>query len=195
MASTEAVRGIGNGTPPGYKLVRESAPLPPTRDLVLLEVQRVLNLGLVQVLRVEVGEPITWLRLVKDTDETLDPMVSEILDQDIYPKVRNADVEDFPFHGPFLETLCVAFQSAVERSLRVTTILAHSNKILAALLPSFGPAESAELFGVPVVYHLEVPDDIVLVVLSAGDPTEVALALRIPIDLPAVPKAPAKRTK
>lgn len=169
----------------GYRRVREQAPLPSTRDQVLSEVSRILGLGLVQKLIIEVGAPIVFERLLKD-DAELSPELEVVEAQDLYAAARNAEMLDFKatVTNPF-EIIFLAFRAIEAKKLRPKAFLG-SNWITVRKWFRLGDYDDvSSIYGVPAHNYEEIPDDVLLLLAGDGvEADEVQLSLRISMDLP-----------
>jgi hypothetical protein len=176
-ARTES--SIGLVPPPGYRLVREEVPMPPSRELRLLEIQSILEKN-IQRLVVEVGKPIVYFRVVKADEAGLD----EIVEEDLYMQARNAEMEEFPPEEapeelPFI-TIQNAFKELRSKGLKPLAFLIGNAVDTSRWL--FGrPMDIAEIFGVKTVKHGEVPEGGLLLLASNPGEDEVVFSLRIQI--------------
>lgn len=188
MASTVREWNIGDGPPPGYRLVRESYPLPPTRPQVVEQISSVLDKGMVQRLLVQVRQPIQVVRLVKESEA--DPE-AEGMDLDIFQQARNAEMVDFPPRGlTAYETLFFAFRTLGKKDLVPLAVLVRDPEMLVAWLGlSLDADEVKDVFGVPIRVFVgsedDFPDDVLLLTAATKDePDSVFMSLRLAMDLP-----------
>jgi hypothetical protein len=181
---------IGEANTSGLIRVRETSPLPPKRDLVIEEINRILGLGLVQKLTVEVGTPIIYERLVKPDDS---PSLDVIEQLDFYGAIRNNEIfdfreaDEFRGRGPF-GILFFAIQDLVAREATPKAFVSSNWALIWAWMGLPLETHYSHLFGIPTVTHgdkQQLPDDVLLLV--GADPYDidsVKVSLRISIDLP-----------
>lgn len=189
MQSTGRPPSIGE-KPNGLLRVREQRPLPDRRELILAEVGRILGLGLVQKLTVEVGQPIFFERFVH-VDGEISADMEEVESLDLYGAARNAEIIDFPsdFPTPF-ETLFRAFHELSDRKLVPKAFLGSNWSVVRRWLKLKEHDDVGSIFGIPTYSYTveQVPGDILMLVASDfSDADEVKLTIRIPIDFPAPP--------
>lgn len=168
---------IGLAPPPGYRLVREEAPLPPSRELRLLEIQTILERG-VQRLVVEVGKPIIFYRIVKADDADLD----EIVEEDLFVQARNNEMLEFPLDGDAPEssvlTVFQAFRELRKRGISPLAFLYFDSQAVSRWLFK-KTVDVSDIYGVRAIRHGEVPEGVLLLLGSTPGENDVVLTLRI----------------
>jgi hypothetical protein len=195
MASTARPPSIGELSDFGYVRVKDQSPLPAKRDLVLAELNRILGLGLVQKLVVEVGQPITYERLIKKGETSPDLIAIET--EDIYGAARNATMMDFVTEedryrgkGAYSQ-LFHAFQQLEQKGALPLGIIFRSYGDVRRWLGLSEIFDLTTIFGVTTFQHADIPEDVFLLVGSdRGEPDVVKLSIRIPMDLPKKGKKP-----
>lgn len=170
---------LGIAPPPGYRLVREEVPFPPTRELRFLAIQEILAKN-IQRLVVEVNKPIAYFRVVKADEAGLD----EITDEDLFVQARNAEMVEFPPEEAPEELPFIIIQNAFKelrtRGLEPLAFLIGNAVDTSRWL--FGrPMEISQIFGVRTVRHGEVPEGGLLFLASNPGEGEVVFSLRIQI--------------
>jgi hypothetical protein len=188
---TARPNSLGDANALGLLRVKESTPLPPKRELIIEEMNRILGMGLVQKLTVEVGQPIVYERLVK-MDEA-DPNMEVVEKQDLYGAVRNAEIvdfreaDDFRGRGPF-GVVFFALQDLLSRGAVPTAFLSSNLPLVWAWMGLPLDTHFSHLFAVPVFSYPDkqlLPDDALLLIGGdVLDPDTVKVTLRIAIDLP-----------
>lgn len=182
MAATGRPPSIGDEGTNNLRLVRETVDLPPRRDLVLKELERILNLGLVQKLTVQVGQPIRYSRLVPRDIEIPD-VPEEIESGDLYGEARNRPIQDVKAkeRNPFA-ILFRAFAMLTKEGLRPKAFVTGSLENLTRWIDPDGEADLSVLFGVELHMNTEVPDDVLLLLGNEAEGAETSLSIRIPMD-------------
>lgn len=187
---TARLPSIGEANATGMIRVRESTPLPPKRDLVITEITRILGLGLVQKLVVEVGAPIVYERLVERDDS---PSLNVVEQQDLYGAVRNnpifdfREADEFRGRGPF-GIIFFAIEDLVAREAVPKAFISSNPSLLWAWLGLPLETTFSHLFGIPLFSYpdkQQLPEDVL--VLAGADPYDadtVKLSLKLSIDLP-----------
>lgn len=183
MAATARPSSLGDTSSAKFSRIRESVEMPEGRENLIREFARILGIGMVQKVVVEVGSPILFERLVRD-----DAGVQEDLDKvdadDLYGVVRNAELMDFRHLGasPF-EAFFNAFEFFRTRQLAAKAVMIHDWAAMRAWLGMDVGQEPVEPYGLPVFLHEQVPEDVLLFIgASELDMRDVKLTLRIPMD-------------
>lgn len=178
----DKIPSLGDATPAKLVKVRETFPLPKGRKEVLAAVERILNLGGVQKITVELGSPIKVTRAVEPGSEAPE----ELQDDDLMAAVRNTQMEEFVFAEPLLPTnyLFRAFHLLSQRRLQSMAMVVNSTATLKKWLGVEKAFDLVELFGVPVRTHKEMPDDGLLMVAAHPDDMDtVAFSLKLAMDI------------
>lgn len=165
------VPSIGDSPSPTLKKLQETYPLPKTRKGVVSEFERILNLGGVHRVVVELGSPIKVIRMAEAGAE----VPEELQDDDLVSAARNAPMEEFVFAENILPTnyLFRAFHLLSQRRLKATAMVVNSYASLSSWLGVDKSFDVSEVFGVPVKTHKEIPDGVLLVVSAPFDDQEV----------------------
>lgn len=167
------IPGIGQDKP-DLKVVKEEYPLPGNRKEVLIACENILKKNGVKKLVIELGQPIRVERYVKY--DAVGPS-QEIIEDDLYFAVRNADIEVYVPGGPDepidgLRAMFYLFNKARSRGLVPKAILVNNYEAFYKWLDIRDiKAESA--FGVDIAFHKEVPEDVLLFVCSKSDEPDV----------------------
>lgn len=176
---------LGEPPPPGYRLVREVYPRPDRPGIGPL-VQEILSQGMVQRIVVQTREPVTVLRLVKEADT--DPTMDEVIVQDLFNQARNVEMVQLPAEDESqdpLRTIFCAFRAAAERQLLPRAILVQEAGWLQDWIGVDRQEEMLDVFGVPVVEHDEIPNDVLLFAVTSPEaPEALAMSFRIAMDIP-----------
>jgi hypothetical protein len=196
LVRTPKLPSLGDVSTAGFVRIRHQIPLPEGRDNVVKEFARILSLGRVQRVVLEIGEPILYEQLQPGdpTVETVD--LEKIEADDLFNEVRNTELIDFKQRGEsgFFETLFLAFSFLSVRELVPKAILCSNWFLLRQMLGLDAGQEPVEqIFGVRTHTQPEVPEDVIVFV--ACDPTQphlVALSLRIPLE---IEDSPVRRRK
>jgi hypothetical protein len=169
-------------------LVRDSKPLPKTRNDILTEISHIFALGGVQRVIVEVGKPLLFDRLVPKSDAPEEETTEEIPADavDLYGAMRNNELLNFELkYGSMsgYEALFKAWRLLSARKLVAKGFLVSDFPALRDWL-ELGEEDSVDdIYGVPVFKHAEIPADvIILVAVDATDLESVKLSLRITLD-------------
>jgi hypothetical protein len=197
MSGTARLPSLGDTNTAGYVRNRFTVPMPEGREVLLKEFARIISMGLVQKVVVEVGQPIVYERLSK-SDGAVSDDLERIETGDLYGAIRNAELLDFKRKGSsgFLETVFYAFRFLQMHSddLVPKAFMCGSWLTLRMMLGLAPDDDISELFGVRVYWHEEVPDDVLLLVASTStEPDVVSMSLRIPMDTDDSVIAKAKR--
>jgi hypothetical protein len=176
------------GESPTHIRVSENFDTPGDRKGILSAIERILNLGGVQKLILELGKPIRVTRLVRKDEMPEAPQ--ELVDDDIYAAARNAEMENLvPKALPgkdrigAYETLFCAFDTLARRRLKPKALLVHKYSELQAWLTVDAQHDVSEIFGIDVRPHKEIPDNVALLVATRWDDTDtVVFSLRLEID-------------
>ena len=185
--ATERLTSLGDSTFSDLIRVRATRPLPKSRPEIVAEVGRILEMGMVQKVVVEVGKPIFFERMARNFDDAELEVPEPLEAGDIYGAMRNNELLDFPAAGlpsaPSHGSLFRAFRLLASRKL-VAKAFIVSNFVLLGNWLGLGELDAVdELYGVPVYRHEEVPPDVlILVAVDSADLEEVKLSLRIPMD-------------
>lgn len=164
-----AIQSLGDSSA-SMRKIQESFPLPNSRKELIVAFERILNLGGVQKVVVELSAPIKVTRLMMAPPDT-EEVPEEIQDDDIVSAARNAEMEEFFFTetlSPF-EYLFRAFHQLSSRKLRARTVVVNN---LPALKTWLKTQYVSEVFGVEVRAHKEIPDGIMLLVAASADDLE-----------------------
>lgn len=177
------ISSIGDAPANTLKKVQETYPLPKTRKEVVIAFERILNLGGVHRIIVELGAPIKVIRLAEASPDVPD----ELQDDDLVSAARNAPMEELVFSDTVSPTayLFRAFHVLSQRRLRARAIIVND---LAALRGWLGVMDKmfdvTEVFGVGVSAHKEIPDGVLLLVAGPVDePDLVSFSLRLELEI------------
>jgi hypothetical protein len=173
-----SVPSIGDSPTIPLKKVQESFPLPKTRKEVVAAFERILNLGGVHRVVVELGAPIKVVRVAEAGAE----VPEELQDDDLVSAARNAPMEEFVFSENILPTnyLFRAFHLLTQRRLKATSMVVNSYASMKEWLAVDKTFDVSEVFGIPVKTHKEIPDGVLLVVAAPlDDPEVVTFSLRL----------------
>lgn len=172
------IPGIGQDKP-DLKVVREEHPLPGNRKEVLIACENILKRNGVKKLVIELGQPIRVERYVKY--DAVGPE-QEIVNDDLYLAVRNAEIQDYdPKKNGGLETLFFAFQRITDRGLLPKAFITNDAKVFFAWL-GVDPVTST-VFGVDLIEHKDVPDDVLLFVCAKVDePDVITVTLKLSME-------------
>lgn len=186
MATTARPPSLGDKGAVGYTRVREEAPLPAKRDLIITEIDRILGLGLVQKLVVEVGQPIHFERLVKS--DGIDPDLTVVETGDLFAAMRNSDIVDFVQEFQVTDNygmLFQAFRQLEEAGAAPKALLLNQYGLFRQWLRLPATFNLSVVFGVKTYLHEDIPDDVlVLVGCDKNDQEQVTTSIRIPMDIP-----------
>ena len=172
---------------PELVLVRDSKPLPKSRNDILTEVSHIFALGGVQRVIIEVGKPLFFDRLVPKSEadnEVTEEIPADAVD--LYGAMRNNELLNFELKFGAMsghEALFKAWRLLSARKLAAKGFLVSNLPVLREWL-DLGEMDSVDdIFGVPVFRHEEIPSDvIILVAVDAADLEDVKLSLRITLD-------------
>jgi hypothetical protein len=177
---------LGDENKATYRLIQESFPMPEGRKALLAGIEQILVSGGVQKLIVRVGHPLQVVRAVKEG--TVEPVPTELIDDDLMAAVRNCEMEEFPIAQgvtPY-EYLFRAFlhlnKARVEgMSLQPKVFIFKKLEFAKQWL---GQSYLPDIFGVEITQHAEMPEDgLLFVAASATDIEDVKFSLRMEIDL------------
>lgn len=160
------------------KKVQETFPLPKSRKEIVTAFERILNLGGVHRVIVELGSPIKVVRLATAGED----VPEELQDDDLVSAARNAPMEEFVFSESLLPTnyLLRAFSFLSHRHLKAKAAIVNSYAPLSEWLGVDKTFDVSTLFGVDVKTHKEIPDGVLLMVAtSADDPEVVTFSLKL----------------
>jgi hypothetical protein len=163
--------------------VQEQYPLPQKRDLIATEVKRILDIGFVQKLTIQVGEPILVERLVRK--DAVDPTIEQLEVQDLYAAARNAPMESFLAVGDPMRTLFHALAELEKAGLAPKAFLYSSHYTLRMWLELPGSFNIHHLFTIDTKVAEDLPDDILLLVgCDANDRDAIVKSLTVTMDMP-----------
>lgn len=172
-----AIPSLGDSSA-SMRKVQESFPLPSSRKEIVTAFERILNLGGVQKVVVELSAPIKVTRLVMAPPDAGE-VPEELQDDDIVSAARNVEMEEFFFTevlSPF-EYLFRAFHQLSAKKLKARTVVVNNMKGLQKWL---GSPPLSEVFGVEVRAHKEIPDGILLLVAASAEDLEtVTFSLKL----------------
>lgn len=178
----DKIPSIGDSPVFLVKKQQETYPLPKTRKEVLAAFERILNLGGVQKVVVELGSPIKVTRTVAAGSE----VPEELQDDDLVAAARNAPMEEFIFSETLHPTnyLFRAFHFLSQRKLRARSMVANSYGSLREWLGVDKSFDISEVFGIEAKTHKEIPDGTLLIVATPiDDPDVVTFSLRLEMNL------------
>jgi hypothetical protein len=188
---TASPTSLGDAKTAGLVRVRETSPLPAKRDLIVAEVNRILTLGLVQKLVVEVEQPIVYERLVKPEDAG--PEMETVQQMDLYGAIRNNELvefreaDEFRGRGPF-GIMFFAFQELAKRGAVPLAFVSSNWSLVRAWLGLSSTYAITTIYGVNAITYGDVqqlPEDCLLLVGGdAVDSDVVKVTFKISIDLP-----------
>jgi hypothetical protein len=180
---------IGDEEKDAYKLISETFPWPKGgRKELLRGIEQIINGGGVQKFVVAVGQPIRVTRAVKDNGEIELPQ--DVVEDDIMSAVRNAEMREelaLPDSDP-LDYLFQAFLTL--RNTRVEEATLQPKVFVVKRLQQVRqwldkPDMPAEMFGIDIIEHKDVPDDALLFVAAlANDIDVVKFTLKLVMDMP-----------
>lgn len=195
--SSESIPSLGNEPArPALTLVGYEFPLPSTRPLILEAISKLLELGFVQKVILEVGHPIRIWRLVSKDDlgnvkEDESPQIAP--EGDLFLSARNAKIIDLAFTpgtpaalaacSPF-SALFWSFHILNEKELHPEAIIVHQKSLLASWLNLDSTKDFKTVFGAKVIEHQEMPEGSVLLVgVNPSDKDTAVLSLRLELDI------------
>lgn len=172
-----AIPSLGD-TSASMRKVQESFPLPASRKEIIVAFERILNLGGVQKVVVELSAPIKVTRLVVALPDAGE-VPEELQDDDIVSAARNVEMEEFSFIenlSPF-EYLYHAFHALSLRKLRAKAMVVAS---ITALQKWLKANYVSEVYGIDVREHKEIPEGVLLLVATgADDPETIVFSLKL----------------
>jgi hypothetical protein len=181
------VADLSTPDPSPRKVVVENLPLPSGRKEIVAAIERALNLGGVIRLLLEYNKPLKVWRNVRKDEMPEAP--EELVDSDILSAARNAEMEDLAIRQSYgkeieklsgLEVLLHAFSTLSRRKLKPRALMIHLPGELRAWLKVDANFDVSELFGVEVITHKQVPDNVALLVATTwDDPDTVVYSLRL----------------
>lgn len=174
----EKIPSIGDSPVSALRKVQESYPLPKSRREVVTAFERILNLGGVHRIIVELGSPIKVTRLATATEE----VPEELQDDDLVSAARNAPMEEFIFSENVLPTnyLFRAFHVLSQKRLKAGAVVVNNLSSLREWLGVDKVFDVSQVFGVKTAAHKEIPDDVLLLVAGPVDePDLVSFSLRL----------------
>jgi hypothetical protein len=171
------VPSIGDSPTVALKKLQETYPLPKTRKEVVTAFERILNLGGVHRVVVELGAPIKVVRVAEAGAE----VPEELQDDDLVAAARNSPMEEFVFSESILPTnyLFRAFHLLTQRRLKATAMVVNNYVSMRDWLGVDKAFDVSEVFGVPVKTHKEIPDGVLLVVAAPIDDDVISFSLRL----------------
>ncbi len=174
---TTRIQSLGDSTPQSLKIVKEAIPLPSSRKEIVAAVGNILDMGKVQRVVIEVGQPIHFSRYVEKALE--DP--SEVEPEDPFEAMANNEIEEFSPEKKYsiYELLFRAF--AILKQKGASPEVVFISKI-AALRKSLGVDaewDLGTLFGTTVVVSAQVPEGVIVLTGSRGD-KKFSLRMLIP---------------
>ncbi len=177
MNNQNQIPSLGDGGKIKTYIIKEERPLPSNRKEIISVFEDILNLGLVQKVVVEIGQPIKITRLSKE-----DLSVPENLkEEDAFANVRNAEIREFPREKDhsFHQYLFQAFSLITQERLRPISFLISNMSRLRQCLGVGMMWNLSEIFGVEVIKSEEIPDDVILLSASKHTGDEIVLSLRM----------------
>lgn len=169
---------IGDSPSVPMKKLQETYPLPKTRREVVSAFERILNLGGVHRVVVELGSPIKVVRLAEASAD----VPEELQDDDLVSAARNAPMEEFVFSESLLpmDYLFRAFHLLTQRRLKAVYMVVNSYASMREWLSVEKAFDISEVFGVSVKTHKEIPDGVLLMVAAPLDDVDVvSFSLRL----------------
>jgi hypothetical protein len=150
---------------------------------VVTAFERILNLGGVQKVTIELGLPIKVVRLAESGPE----VPEDIQDDDLVSAARNAPMEEFVFPEELPPTVYLfrAFRLLSSKRLRGKGMVVNSLTTLREWFRVDADFDLSEVFGVPVTVHKEIPDGALLFVASPIDDADLvsfSLRLELPVE-------------
>lgn len=169
------------------KRIRETFDRPKDRDDLIASISRILSLGKVQKLVVEVNQPIRAERLVPQDQEVPEDMKDlEEGHDDWMNIVRNGKLEDFPNRGmSSFQYLFNIFNLVAQKRLKPKIILVHALGEVRSWLELGAFVELTSLFGVEIATHPQVPDDTATLITEDPDDADAEVyCMRLVFDKP-----------
>lgn len=181
--ATARPTSIGDARSGGYALVKEQYDLPSSHPLIAAEVERILGLGLIQKLVLEVGEPIRVFRFVKrDPNE---PPLEEIELKDLYNAARNTNMENFHFSGDPMRTIFEALAFMRRGEAIPKAFLCNNYNAVRRWLELPYNFYVQHIFEVALFEEAEIPEDSLLLIgRDPADEEVVTISYRIAMDPP-----------
>lgn len=179
----DKIPSIGDNSPvTTLKKFQETFPLPKTRKEVVTAFERILNLGGVHKVVVELGSPIKVVRMGNAGEDVPD----ELQDEDLVSAARNAPMEEFVFSENLLPTnyLFRAFHLLSQRRLKARAMVVNSFPQFREWLGVDKAFDLSEVFGVVATTHKEIPDGVLLLVAGPVDEEDlVSFSLRLELNV------------
>lgn len=192
MSNQPKILGLGEPSKStDYRLVQSSYPLPTTRKGIISAVESILDMGGVQKLTVQVGQPIKFDRLVTEFE---DGPPQEFQDDDILAAVRNAEMDelDVPDSMGAFESLFRAFHLVSGRRFDPYLLIVKDFTTLRQWLNVDQLFDVTEVFGVRTVSSKQVPEgSMLLVSVRPESDNQISYTVRIPVSL----SAPKRKKK
>ena len=165
------IPSIGDSPSVPLKKKQETYPLPKTRREVVTAFERILNLGGVFRVVVELGSPIKVVRLASPDED----VPEELQDDDLVSAARNAPMEEYLLAEgtPAPSYLLRAFGVLSNRKLKARAMVVNNYVSLKDWLGVDKSFDVSEVFGVEVKTHKEIPDGVLLIVATALDDADV----------------------
>lgn len=178
MAKVPASLGDAQDTP--LKKIQENFPLPTSRKEIVTAFERILNLGRVQRVLVQLDSPIRVTRFVEDKKvDTEGP--EELPEDDVIEAAMNSKMEILPFENvPPTVYLFRAFAVLSHKKLKARTMVVNNFASLLMWLGLSADADVSSIFGIETMTSKTMPDDALLLVATpADDPDLVVFSLRL----------------
>jgi hypothetical protein len=164
--------------PKGFSAVTETFPMPPTRKDRVAALDTIMNSGGVQRLSIELGKGIRVLRLVKDE---LEKLPKDMADDTTMASIRNVEMLVSPWldSESILRRVFNAFKMLQLKGAKPFAFVTNSVSALETSVESMLDGKDA-MFGIPVIAHKSVPDDVLLLVgAHPDDLDEITLSIKI----------------
>ncbi len=168
----------------GLRRVKKHVPLPNSREEIIAEFSKIIGLGFVQKIVLELGKPITYERLVRE-DEL--PDLPQEIDEDLFYEARNAEMYDYskPLKITNFEYLFKAFSILSQRRLKPQSFIVKSLKELNLWLGLEEFVQLPDLFGIPVFIDHRLPEGVALMTATKSAAEQnIALSIRLTLDSP-----------
>lgn len=168
------MESLGDSPP---RLIHETYPLPRNRKDLIIAVEKILELGKVQKLVVEVGQPIKYSRISSENSG----VPEEAREKDLFSNIRQAEMIDLSGEKdvPFLSMLFKAFSALSARRLKPALLAVSNTKALRTSLGVDVLFDLSSVFGVPVSVLGDIPGDVILLCGTREDDDQISLSLRL----------------
>jgi hypothetical protein len=178
MSKTQS---LGDVDQKSLKLVKNILDMPKAgRPALVHAFEEIINMGKVQKVVVEVGRPLTFWRLVeKDEAINFPEIPEEVVNEDLYAAVRASKIDEFPLSkiDSIYFYIMEAFSYLSDRDLVVKSFLVTDAAKFCGMMNS---PSRGNLFGVPLVAHGDVPEDVLLIAATEKENTDqITLSLRL----------------